>query len=125
MDISEISKKWDAGGYTHNADIPRKVKDDYIFDEELSVKKNRELVKEHNRKVDELRAEAQKQQNLLYWQLTDDVINYITENYYLNEAQARKVERFAYQEHHSFMCDYFSYIDTYASFAMELLNLEG
>lgn len=125
MDINEIRKKYDNGGYTYNADIPKKVRDDYIFDEELSIKRNRELIKEHNQKVDELIAEAQKQQNLLHWQLTEDVINYIAENYYLNEVQARKVERFVYQEHHSFMCDYFSYIDTFAEFAETLINCGG
>lgn len=124
MDIIEIRQKYDSGYYTYKADIPKNVCDDYVFDEELSVKRNREMAIEHNKKVAELQAEAQKKQNLLHWQLTEDVIGYITENYYLNEVQARKVERFVYQEHHSFMCDYFSYIDTYASFASDLINLE-
>lgn len=122
MDINEIREKWNNGGYTYKADIPKKVSEDHVFDEELSVKRNRELVIEHNQRVDELRAEAQRQQNLLHWQLTDDVINYIITNYELNPVQARKVERFVYQEHHSFMCDYFSYIDTYAGFASELME---
>ena len=124
MDITEIRQKYDSGYYTYKADIPKKVWDDHVFDEELSVKRNREMAIERNKKVDELQAEAKKKQNLLHWQLTEDVIGYITENYYLNEVQARKVERFVYQEHHSFMCDYFSYIDTYASFASDLINLE-
>lgn len=122
MDISEIREKWNNGGYTYKADIPKKVSEDHVFDEELSVKRNRELVIEHNQRVDELRAEAQKQQNLLHWQLTDDVINYIITNYELNPVQARKVERFVYQEHHSFMCDYFNYIDTFAGFANDLVK---
>ena len=124
MYISEIRQKYDNGDYTYKADIPKKVWDGHIFDEELSVRRNREMAIEHNKKVDELQAEAQKKQNLLHWQLTDDVIKYITDNYYLSEPQARAVERFVYQEHHSFMCDYFSYIDTYASFASDLINLE-
>ena len=124
MDISEIREKYDNGDYTYKADIPKKVGNDHIFDEELSVRRNRELAQEHNKKVAELRAEAQKKQNLLDWQLTADVINYITENYYLNEVQARKVERFVYQEHHSSMCDYFSYIDTYAIFVSDIINME-
>lgn len=125
MDINEIRAKYDAGDYTYKSDIPKKVWDDHIFDEDLSVKRNRELAKEHNENVERLWKEAQKKQNILHWQLTEDVIKYITENYPLNEVQARKVERFVYQEHHSFMCDYFSYIDTYASFASDLINLEN
>ena len=124
MDINEIREKWDNGDYTHKAEIPKKVWDDHIFDEELSVKRNREMAKEHNQKVDELRAEAQKQQNLLHWQLTADVINYIQENYNLNEVQARTVERFVYEEHHSFMGDYFSNIDTLADLAFQLLSVK-
>jgi hypothetical protein len=51
MDISEIRAKYDAGGYTYKIDIPKKVWDDHIFDEELSVRRNRELAKEHNDNV--------------------------------------------------------------------------
>ena len=125
MDIIEIREKWDNGDYTDKTHIPKKLSEDYIFDEELSVKRNRELVKEHNEKIDTLKKEAQKRQNLLHWQLTDDVIAYITENYNLSEPQARAVERFVYQEHHSFMCDYFSHIDTFASFADSLVDCGG
>lgn len=124
MDIYKIHEKYDNGDYTYKADIPKKVWDDYIFDEELSVKRNREMAREHNQRVDELRTEAQKQQNLLHWQLTADVINYIQENYNLNEVQVRTVERFVYQEYHSSMYDYFANIDAYAEFACKILGLE-
>lgn len=124
MDINEIREKWDNGDYTHKVDIPKKVWDNHIFDADLSVNRNREMAKEHNQKVDELRAEAQKQQNLLYEQLTCDVVKYIQENYNLNKLQARAVERFVYEEHHSYMCDYFSYIDTFAGFAHDIVNCE-
>jgi hypothetical protein len=125
MDIGEIRKKWDNGDYTYKTDIPKKVSEDHIFDEELSVRRNRELAKEHNQKVVELRAELQKQQNLLHWQLTNDIIKYIQENYNLNEMQARKVESFVYQEYHSYMGDYFCYIDAFAEFASDLINKEN
>lgn len=122
MDINEIRAKYDAGDYTYTVRIPHKVSADYIFDEELSVKRNRELAEKYNDDIDKLREEAQKKQNMLHWRLTSDVINYITANYCLSEPQARAVERFVYQEHHSFMYDYFSYIDTFASFADMLVN---
>ena len=122
MDICEIREKYDNGGYIYKVDIPNKVCDDYIFDEELSVKRNRELVKEHNENVDRLRQYAQRIQGELHKQLTYDVIKYIMDNYDLNETQASKVESFVYQEHHSFMCDYFSYIDTFAEFAQNIIN---
>ena len=124
IDISEIREKWDNGGYTYKANIPKKVCDDYIFDEDLSVRRNRELVKEHNDNVDRLQKDANRIQGELYKRLTYDVVKYIMDNYALTEAQARKVESFVYREHHSFMCDYFSYIDTYADFASGLISEE-
>lgn len=124
MDISEIREKWNNGGYTYKANIPTKVSADHVFDEELSVRRNRELAKEHNDNVDRLQKDANRIQGELYKRLTYDVVKYIMDNYDLTEAQARKVESFVYQEHHSFMCDYFSYIDTFADFASEVLNVE-
>jgi hypothetical protein len=125
MDISEIRAKYDAGGYTYKIDIPKKVWDDHIFDEELSVRRNRELAKEHNDNVDRLQKDANRIQGELHKQLTDDIVEYIMAYYDLTEKQARLVENFVYQEHHSFMCDYFSYIDTYADFAFQLLPINN
>ena len=123
MELIEIRDKYNAGYYTYNhPEIPNKVREDHVFDEDLSVKRNRELAIEHNQKVDELRKEAREKQNMLHWQLTEDVINYITESYNLNEVQARMVERFTYNEKHAFMCDYFAYIDIFAEFADQLIN---
>lgn len=123
MEITEIRKKYDAGDYTYkHPEILHKVGADYVFDENLSVKRNHELVVEHNQKVDELRKEARKKQNQLNQQLTEDVVDYITDSYNLNEMQARIVEHFTYNEKHAFMCDYFSYIDIFAEFADQLIN---
>jgi hypothetical protein len=44
------------------------------------------------------------------------------ENYDLTEQQAKIVENFVYQHYHSSMSDYFGYIDTFASFADDLVN---
>lgn len=123
MEITEIHKKYDAGDYTYkHPEILHKVGTDFVFDENLSVKRNRELVVEHNQKVDEIRKKVHKKQNQLNQQFTEDIVNYITASYNLNEAQARIVERFVYGEHHSAMCDYFSYVDIFAEFANQLIN---
>jgi hypothetical protein len=124
MDISEIRKKWDNGGYTYKSVIPKKVSEDHVFDEDLSVKKNRELAKEHNDNVARLQEYSSRIQGELYKQLTYDIVKYIMDNYDLTEAQARKVESFVYQEHHSYMGDYFYYIDTFAEFAAGLVESE-
>lgn len=97
MILTEIREKYNKGDYTYRkSDIPKKVPVDYVFDENLSVKRNRELVIEHNKRIDEMYAEAQKKQNMLHWQLTDDVINYIIENYNLNEIASALLQDVLY-----------------------------
>lgn len=121
LDIDEIRVNYNNGVYTYKADIPNKVKPDHVFDEELSVRRNRELAQEHNDRVDQLQRDKNKRQRELNEQLTRDVVVYMMENYDLTERQAKIVENFVYQHHHSSMSDYFGYIDTYADFAFMLL----
>ena len=121
LDIDEIRVNYNNGVYTYKVDIPKKVKPDHVFDEELSVKRNRELAQEHNDNVDRLWRDKNRIQHELDERLTYDVVVYMLENYNLTERQAKIVKNFVYQEHHSFMGDYFSYIDTYADFAFMLL----
>ncbi len=124
MDINEIRAKYNNGDYTYKVDIPKKLPADYVFDEELSVKRNRELVQEHNDNADLMRKDKNRIQRELDRRFTYDVVVYIMENYGLTESQAKTVEDFVYQEHHSFMSDYFSYIDTFADFASNLVSPE-
>lgn len=122
--IGDIQKNYETGAYrAAKPEGPdKKLPDNYVFDEELSVRKNREMVAEHNKKVDELRNAHMRQQALLDKKLTDDVVDYIMDTYELSKYQAHLVERFVYREKHSFMHDYFAYIDTFAEFADELIN---
>jgi hypothetical protein len=128
MDINQIEIKYLEGYYTYTSDmnVPQKVSSDHVFDEDLSVRRNREMVEEHNQKVDEIKAEIRKKQSDLNKQLSLDVAEYIVENYGLTFDQAKLVESFVYIELHSNMHEYFAAIDTYAEFADTLLNqVEG
>lgn len=124
MDISEIRDKYNNGGYSYKVEIPKKVSENHVFDEELSVKRNRELVKEHNDNVDRLHKQANKIQGELNVQLSADIDEYIRDTYGLGEAQAKAVEDFVYNKYHSFMHDYFYYIDEYAEFVSNIINME-
>jgi hypothetical protein len=93
-----------------------------VFDEELSVKRNRELAQEHNDNVDRLWQYKNRVQRELDERLTYDVVVYMMENYDLTERQAKIVENFIYQHYHSSMSDYFGYIDTFADFAFMLME---
>ncbi len=122
LDIDEIRVNYNKGVYTYNVDIPKKVKPDHVFDEELSVKRNRELAQEHNDNVDRQWRDKNRIQCELDKRLTYDVVVYMMENYDLTERQAKIVESFVYQHYHSSMSDYFGYIDTFADLADDLVN---
>ena len=124
LDINEIRVNYNNGVYTYKADIPKKVKPDHVFDEELSVKRNRELAQEHNDNVDRLCRYKIRIQSELNERLTYDVVVYMMENYGLTERQAKIIENFVYQHYHSSMSDYFGYIDTFADFAFQLLPVK-
>ena len=124
LHISDIRDFYDKGHYTYKTAevIPSKFMPDHVFDENLSVKRNREMVVEHNQKVDELKQTKSAKQAELNKKLTEDVVEYIKEYYELTDRQARIVEGFTYREKHAFMSDYFSGIDTFAEFADILVN---
>ena len=124
MDIEEIRTKYYNGDYKYIANIPVKVSLNHVFDEELSVKRNRELVEEHNAKVDAMLKDKRAKQQELTALLANDVVTYIVDTYELSIRQARAIESFTYQEKHACMSDYFSYIDIYADLANELLTCE-
>lgn len=123
MNIADIRSKFNNGGYTVKMDIPNKVAETYVFDEELSVKKNKEMVLEHNRKVDEMRKQRDNLQTELSRQFTYDVIQHILNSYDVSETQARIIEAFVYNERHSSMTDYFGYIDTLCDMIEEVLKV--
>ena len=123
MDIIEIRDNYNNGHYTCHMEIPARVKDNHVFDENLSVKRNREMVVEHNQNVERMKREKMDKQAELYRQLTNDVVAYIVDSYDMSEEQARIVERFVYTEKHSFMCDYFSWIDEVARMVEEVVEV--
>lgn len=123
MDIIEIRNNYYNGFYTCRMEIPARVKDNHVFDENLSVKRNREMVVEHNQNVERMKKEKMDKQTELYRQLTNDVVTYIVDSYDMSEEQARIVERFVYAQKHSFMCDYFSWIDEVARMVEEVVEV--
>ena len=124
MDISEIRAAWDAGKYHVNMDIPRKVVVGHIFDENLSVKRNREMVEEHNENVNRMRNEKWRKQDELSHKLTEDVIQYLMGEYDFNRTQAERFQSYVYTEKHSCMGDYFSAIDELASMVRDVINAQ-
>ena len=123
--LDEIRHNWDNGHYVCHMDIPNKLPETYIFDENLTIKENRERIWQHNQKVVEMKREKQNKNAELSRQLTIDVVDYIVENYELNRGQAAIVESYVYTEKHSFMCDYFSNIDSVAAMAEAIITAKN
>lgn len=122
MYIDDIRAAWNRGEYICHMDIPQKVKENHVFNEELSVKRNREMAIEHNEMVTRLQNEKMHKNAELSKKLHDDVVTYILDSYDMNEAQARIVENYVSVGQHSFMCDYFEAIDEIASMVEDVIE---
>ena len=120
MDIREIANKWREGYYSYNTTIPATVNKNYVFDENLSVKKNREMVEAHNEEVNKLKKEIFNKKIELLNKMREDVVEYILDCYDLNKEQAKIVESHVYADKHSYMENYFNSIDTWADFAEKI-----
>jgi hypothetical protein len=121
-DINEIRKAWDNNEYFYDIVIPAKVREDHVFDEELSVKRNREMALAWNTNVANLQKEKMVKNAELSRKLTQDVIDYLRGAYGFSQQQAEIVQSYIYTEKHSFMCDYFSAIDDIASMVEHVLS---
>lgn len=124
MDIQDIRKKFYNDEYSCKMAVPQSVKENHVFDENLSVKQNREMVREHNERVVALRKERDRKNNELHQQMRNDVIQYIVHTYGLSKDQASIIESYVYTEKHSFMCDYFSSIDEVAEMVEKVIRSE-
>lgn len=122
MELYEIEEKYKNGGYTCDMKIPNKVKDNHVFDEDLSVRRNREMAKEHNQMVTDMMAMRNKKQAEFNMEFTTDVIDYIVSSYNLNRNQAMTVERFVKQ---NFEEDYFECIDSVAHLVEECIDFHN
>lgn len=125
MEIKEIYKKYNNGDYSCKMAVPQSVKENHVFDENLSVKQNREMVREHNERVTTMRREKDRKNNELHLQMRKDVIQYIANTYGISYEQASIIESYVYAEKHSFMCDYFSVIDDVAEMVEKVIRSES
>ncbi len=122
MDIEVIKEKYRLGEYNCKMIFGVKLKSDHIFDEELSVRRNREMVDEYNAEVESQRKEAYTKQAELDKKLAHDICCYITENYDMDYATASRIQHFCYTEKHHDMNAYFDYIDIIADFVDSIIN---
>ena len=121
-DIGIIHREYNDGKYRCKIDIPLRVPEGYVFDEDLSVKENRRMVLKHNENVSRLTKERQEKNRELCAKMRTEVVKYIVGTYKLSGDQALAVENFVYSDKHYSMCDYFAYIDEIAQLAEKIVG---
>ena len=122
--IDDIRDAYNHGVYTFKPEkpIPKTVSNDHVFDENLSVKQNREMVAEHNKMVANMTREYRNKDHAMFNQLREDVTEYISTVYDMSMAQAHIIESYVYTEKHAFIGDYFSAIDEIAEMVEDVLR---
>lgn len=107
-------------GYSENK--IRVLPENYIFDEEKSVRWNKEAVAQWNNEVDTRRAQYRKDKADKERQLHIDVADCIAREYNLTAEQAALVEDKAYEIGHSAMSDYFALAREIGDFVRKVLD---
>jgi hypothetical protein len=122
--LEEVRYNYDNGDYKTKLEYVKesRLKDNYIFDEEKSVKWNKEQVIKHNEQLKIDKTAYRNDQQRLSNKLTDDVIAALMHEYNINENVARKVEGYVYTEYRSCMSDYFSAFSDIMDFVIEIIN---
>lgn len=125
MDITEIRQKYDQGGYEPEPiTIPDTVPENHVFDENMSVKWNRDQVEKHNREVKNLRIEERNREAHSENMLRTDVVNYIRGVYKFTAEQAAKIESEVYADKHSCISDYFYGADRLAELIRDVIDMK-
>lgn len=80
----------------------KKYKEGTIFDEDKSVKQNREEVAKRNLLYDDEVKNLNRQKNQMYTELINLIKRYITQETKASDKQATKIWNYVYEEYHSY-----------------------
>ena len=122
MTFDDLRTKYRNGDYASKLETLPMVPEGHIFDEALSVRRNREMVEEHNRKAQESRYARYDDQVALDRKFTEDSIAVLMEEYGFTMAQAIKVQNFVYTEYHSSVGDYITKLDQIGEMVQSVQN---
>ncbi len=122
-DIKVIEENYNNGKYTFTKAMPKRVDIHYIFDENKTVKWNREQRIKHNDSIGELIEQWNEERKVVESKLHSDVVDFIVNCYGLTEAQAKLIESEVYADKHSCMSDYFYSVDKFAELVKDIIAL--
>jgi hypothetical protein len=124
--LEEIKEAYDNGEYKTKLPYPsgKKLKPTDFIDKSKSVTWNEEEIEKRNNELDEAYKAYRTDNNRLSNKLSADVVAALMNEYNLNEEQAKLVEGRVYSDHHSYMGDYFLYLDEFGEFAKKLIEMK-
>lgn len=131
LSVADVERKYNNKEYNTSAPYPDfpSYRDDYVFDEELSVKRNRELVIEHNNKRREMIRAYREDQNRCTKQLINDSVEAVANdnlNFFKSRDKAinisRKIVDYVWEESHATMSDYFSNLNEISDLVGSILQ---
>ena len=99
-----------------------KLPDNHIFDENQTVKWNREKVQEHNTRIAREKEAYTEDNNRLFAKLREDLVQALQDEYGLTKEQAELVDSYAYQEKHSYVGDYINGLYELGDLAKKLVK---
>ena len=102
LSYNDVIEKLENGDYEPEVVlIPKKLASDHIFDEDLSVKQNRQMLEDYNNmRCDKIKLNRQKA-NEADKRFETDLASALVNDYSLNQAQAAKIVAVAYDAEHS------------------------
>lgn len=122
--IEEIKKDYDNKKYSIPYPEAKKLPDTHVFDPDMTVRENQEMVRMHNQSIEDARKNAFRVNAELSRKLTQDIVTYIMNTYKMNEKQAQKVHDYVYEHYHSCMHDFFIYIDEVAQMVEDIFEMK-
>lgn len=122
--VHDIIEKYNAGGYEPEVvNVPDVLPDDFIIDENMTVKWNKEQVQQRNKSAKEAMIENKNRQRQALDSIKKDIIGLLTRIYGLNVEQATYIECMAYEDKHSCTTDYIYESDRLAKLVCEVNKL--
>lgn len=122
--IDEIKTMYSNGVFTfgYNESYKRKLPDDYVISEDLTIKENRERIKQHNKKVDQFYREQKTKQAELTDRMRYFVREAIVVYYGMNKQQASIVEEYCWSNFHHYVREYLDHADWLSELTQQVLE---
>lgn len=126
MTIDELYNNISAGQYDSSMPYPsgKRYPEDHVFDEEKSVRWNREKVAEENKKRQQDLADYRASVRAGEDAFRNDVVSFIETEYGLNKVQAQAVFSLAYEHGHSAgFEEVLIHVQSFGSFAGDIIRM--